>query len=112
MGGKENTGTPIERPLPDARRAPPVVAMGAQSVRSGECEGEGGEAKAEAEGEMSGSEERESKSEEGTVYGVEEREPTKWEKVVELVQLELRNRLLPEEATWQAVVLIPKGVGD
>ena len=39
-------------------------------------------------------------------------ETTKWEKVVELVQLELRNRLLPEEATWQAVVLISKEGGE
>ena len=35
-----------------------------------------------------------------------------WERVVELVQTEFRDGDLAEEATWQAVVLIPKGKGD
>ena len=35
-----------------------------------------------------------------------------WERVVELVQTAFRDRDLAEEATWQAVVLIPKGKGD
>ena len=60
---------------------------------------------------MLGSEERDSKSEEGTSDGVEKRELTKWEKVLELFQLEFRNGVLPEEASWQEVVLIPKGGG-
>ena len=47
-----------------------------------------------------GSEERESKYEEGTAGRVEERQPTKWEKVVELVQQAFRNTVLPEEAAW------------
>ena len=34
-----------------------------------------------------------------------------WARVVELVQLEFRYGDLAEEATWQAVVLIPKGKG-
>ena len=65
---------------------------------------------AEAEGKTSGpeSEERESKAEEGTSYGVEEREPTKWEKVVELVRIAFRNGGIPDEAAWKEVVLIPK----
>ena len=42
----------------------------------------------------------------------EERDNTKWEKVVELVQLEFQDRVVVEEADWQAVVLIPKTGGD
>ena len=41
-----------------------------------------------------------------------ERETTKWEMVVELVQLAFRDGFLAEEAAWQAVFLILKGVGD
>ena len=72
------------------------------------------EAEAEAEVETSGSEseEKESEAEEGTADGVEERDLTKWEKVVELVQLAFRDGFIAEEAAWQAVVLIPKGGGD
>ena len=35
-----------------------------------------------------------------------------WTRVVDLVQLALREGNLAEEATWQAVVLIPKGKND
>ena len=35
-----------------------------------------------------------------------------WGMVVELVQTAFRDGDLAEEATWQAVVLIPKGKGD
>ena len=35
-----------------------------------------------------------------------------WARVVELVQTEFWDGDLAEEATWQAVVLIPKGKGD
>ena len=35
-----------------------------------------------------------------------------WARVVEFVQTEFRDGDLAEEATWQAVVLIPKGKGD
>ena len=35
-----------------------------------------------------------------------------WVRVVELVQTAFRDRDLAEEATWQAVVLIPKGKKD
>ena len=37
-------------------------------------------------------------------------EPTKWEKVVDLVKLSLREGVLTEELAWQAVVLILKVV--
>ena len=40
-----------------------------------------------------------------------EREQTKREWVVELVQTSFRDGILSEEATWQAVFLIPKGGG-
>ena len=42
---------------------------------------------------------------------MEESEPTKWEKVVELVQLAFYHGVLTEEAAWQSVVLIKKGGG-
>ena len=35
-----------------------------------------------------------------------------WEKVVAMVRAAFREGLLKKEATWQAVVLIPKGKGD
>ena len=35
-----------------------------------------------------------------------------WERVVELIQTTFWDGELAEEATWQAVVLIPKGKGD
>ena len=34
-----------------------------------------------------------------------------WKKVVALVQVDFHEGRLEEEATWQAVILIPKGVG-
>ena len=39
-------------------------------------------------------------------------EMTNWERVVVLVRDALGEGMLTEEATWQAVVLIPKGKGD
>ena len=41
-----------------------------------------------------------------------ERDKPKWELVVELLQTAFRDRVLAEEMTCQAVVLIPKGGGD
>ena len=35
-----------------------------------------------------------------------------WERVVELIQTAFWDGYLAEEATWQALVLIPKGKGD
>ena len=35
-----------------------------------------------------------------------------WGKVVEMTQTAFREGKLAEEATWQTVVLIPKGKGD
>ena len=35
-----------------------------------------------------------------------------WRNVMELVQTELWDVLLADQATWQAVVLIPKGGGN
>ena len=35
-----------------------------------------------------------------------------WHKVMELLQVDFREGRLEEEATWQAVVLIPKGRED
>ena len=34
---------------------------------------------------------------------------TNWQKVVSIVQSEIRDGMLSEESTWQIVVLIPKG---
>ena len=41
----------------------------------------------------------------------DERDQTKWVMVVELVQTSFRDGVLVEEATWQAVILTPKGGG-
>ena len=35
-----------------------------------------------------------------------------WEWVVELIQTAFQDGVIAEDATWQAVVLIPKGVRD
>ena len=40
------------------------------------------------------------------------RDKSTWDFVVELVQTEFRDRVLVDEATWKAVVLILKGGGD
>ena len=61
---------------------------------------------------MSDPEEREIRTKDRREDGGEGREKNKWEIVVEMVQAELQERELAEEATWQAVVLIPKGRGD
>ena len=37
------------------------------------------------------------------------KEMTNWYKVVDLVREDFREERLPEEATWKAVVMIPKG---
>ena len=39
----------------------------------------------------------------------EEEDGDLWEKVVEIMQMAFREGELTEEATWQTVVLIPKG---
>ena len=44
--------------------------------------------------------------------GGEERETTKWENVVELLQLAFLYGVIVEEAAWQAVVLVLKEGGD
>ena len=43
------------------------------------------------------------------VYEGEEREPTKWKKVVDLVQIAFQDGVVAEAMAWQAVILIPKG---
>ena len=50
-------------------------------------------------------------SEEGGDEGAE-RENSKWELVMEMIQTAFRDGVLAEEATWQAMVLIPKVGGD
>ena len=54
---------------------------------------------------------RERGTEESREYGGEGREMTKLEMMVDLVQTVFRDRVLAEEATWQAVVLIFKVMG-
>ena len=70
------------------------------------------EAETEAEGETSKTEGRESATKEGIEEVGAEMEPTKWEMVVELVQLAFQDGVLAEAADWQVVLLIPKGGGD
>ena len=48
----------------------------------------------------------------GTSAAQSEKEAYNWTMVVDLVQLAFREGKLAEEATWQAVVLIPKGKTD
>ena len=68
------------------------------------------EAAAEVE-ELTATEKRERGDDEGGEEG-EERDKSKWDMVVQLVQTAFRDGVLAEEATWQTVVLIPKGGGD
>ena len=70
------------------------------------------ETEAEAERETSKTEGRESATKEGIEYGGAEREPTKWDMVVELVQIAFQDGVLADAEAWQAVLLIPKGGGD
>ena len=57
-------------------------------------------------------EEWERRDEEGGEDEREDREQTKREQVVDLLQTDFWDRVLTDEATWQAVVLILKGGGD
>ena len=62
-----------------------------------------------------GEKERKTATKDGGEGGEQERQTEAeghWEKVVELIQTAFRDGELVEEATWQAVVLIPKGKGD
>ena len=92
MGGAKTTGAPVRRPLPDARQAPPGVAVGVQIIRSSGGSGNGSRRR------YVGADGREVDTEEGMADGEEEWEPTKWEIVVELVQLDFRDGVLMEEA--------------
>ena len=65
-------------------------------------------AEAKSEGETSDPEGRERETKDRMEDRGEERELTKWEMVVELVQLTLQDGVIVEEADWQAVILIPK----
>ena len=49
---------------------------------------------------------------EGERYTETDKKMIHWEKVVALVRADFGEGQLAEEATWQAVVLIPKGKGD
>ena len=51
-------------------------------------------------------------TEEGMKDEGEERETTKWEKLVELVQLAFQYKVIADEADWKAVVLVLKWGGD
>ena len=62
-----------------------------------------------------GEKERETATKDGGGGGEQERRTEAeghWERFVELMQTAFRDGELAEEATWQAVVLIPKGKGD
>ena len=70
------------------------------------------EAETEAEAETSKTEGRESATKDRIEEVGAEREPTKWDMVVELVQIALQDGVLADAEAWQAVLLIPKGGGD
>ena len=63
-----------------------------------------------------GEKERETNTKDGGDRGGERECQTEveghWGRVVELIQTAFWDGELAEEATWQAVVLIPKGKGD
>ena len=63
-----------------------------------------------------GEKERETNTKDGGDRGGEREFQTEaeghWGRVVELIQTAFRDGELAEEATWQAVVLIPKGKGE
>ena len=63
-----------------------------------------------------GEKERETNTKDGGDGGGEQECPTEaeghWGRVVELKQTAFRDGELAEDATWQAVVLFPKGKGD
>ena len=84
----------------DALQASPGLAAGASGGRSGG--GGGADIRARGEGEKG-----KRRGEDGGRGG-----QTKREMVVKLVQTAFQYGFLAEEATWQAVVLIPKGGGD
>ena len=62
-----------------------------------------------------GEKEREARTKDGGEWEGEQEAQTEaeghWGRVVEMVQTAFREGELAEEATWQAVVLIPKGRG-
>ena len=102
MGGAENMGTQVGRTLPDACRASPVVAA-VTLVRRGGNRGSNNVSRLRFRG--AGETGR------GQGGGGGEREQTKWERVVDLAQTAFWGGVLEEEATCQAVVLIPKWGG-
>ena len=63
-----------------------------------------------------GEKERETTTKDGGDRGGEREGQTEaerhWGRVVEIIQRTFRDGELAEEASWQAVVLIPKGKGD
>ena len=99
MGGADTMGTHIRRTLPDAHRASLGVVLGTSGGKGDKRGryniihrgvGETGKRRG----------------------GGGEREPTKWDRVVEMLHTAFRDGVLVEEATWQAVVLILKGGVD
>ena len=71
--------------------------------------------KADKDRETAGKEESVTKTAGGRTETTEEQEGTEsenWTRVVDLVQAAFREGKLAEEATWQVVVLIPKGKKD
>ena len=59
-----------------------------------------------------GEKKRETTDKEGGGRQYTQEEAENWGRVVELVQTDFRDGILAEEATWQAVVLIPEGKKD
>ena len=101
MGGAETTVTQVKRPLPYVHRASLGVTLWTSVGRGGNRGRDGIRSIGLVE----------------TVqrrggYRGEERDPTKWERVVNLVQTAFWGGVLEEEETWQAVVLIPEWGGD
>ena len=98
MGGAETTGSQVGRTLPYACRASPLVTGGEAGGRSGSESR--GNVRTRGKGER-GDEEL------GEDVG-EYLWQTKWDRVVELVHMDFWGKVLAEEATYQAVVLLLK----
>ena len=86
MGGQTPAQQPLQGAVADAGRAPQGMACGGtESIEGRNCRQVGG-------------------SQGGHIGG-----ERNWVRVVELVQTVFREGNITEEATWQVIVLIPKG---
>ena len=116
MGGETRTESPLQDTDGDAGQAPEKVASGVEECGKGR-DGDGvgyGKGKQQGGGRPMESTEStdstESKESTESTESTDSTEASKWWRVFDLFQTAFREGKLAEEATCQAVVLIPKGV--